>query len=114
MVSGGRPPSLAENFRSDTGVVVMISTGDEGSPARRGLWPPSFPEKQWVVHRASSAPAKIAAKVSRRQAADGVWAATPAKSAMSAMSLFTTQSPTGVAITSSWSKKEDRFVADLN
>ncbi|VFQ64356.1 unnamed protein product [Cuscuta campestris] len=30
------------------------------------------------------------------------------------MSLFTTQSPTGVAITSSGSKKGDLFVADLN
>ncbi|VFQ61656.1 unnamed protein product [Cuscuta campestris] len=98
MVStGGRPPSLAENFRSDIGVVVMISTGDEGNSGEKGgEWPPSFPAKQWGVQRASSAPAKIAATASRRQAGDGFWAATPAISAISAMSLFTTQSPTGV------------------
>ncbi|RAL42627.1 hypothetical protein DM860_018059 [Cuscuta australis] len=36
LVSGERPPSLAENFRSDTGVVVVISTSDEGSSGEKG------------------------------------------------------------------------------
>ncbi|RAL42460.1 hypothetical protein DM860_016747 [Cuscuta australis] len=87
--SDHRPPQQA----SVTPSVPAKSSSDEEGRCREA----SQRLRMWGVQRASSAPAKIAAKVSRRQAGDDVWAATPAIYAISAMSLFTTQSPTRVA-----------------